>query len=284
MEAQVMFFESFSREMNKLAAEFGHRTSEAGFHSMIQSGKIVSGLEAALTDKLDTFESGYVAGQREPIKALNLSSEELLLLDVTTESDSPIARSDVLRSIAEERGVSEQQVAFSHLKSRYREALDRLRGIHLERGGEHADIARAKSYGISKLTPYIFANKGGLMPTDRGYGEFGILFNSKKFSNSGKWNTVPNEHISLPDYKNRKLPHVPLGRATFVVPDNRLDEIQAMYPERRIVPESSVGDRILSEESPLSARYWLRAKKTVGRLLSGSGIGSEYFDRKMKAE
>lgn len=83
----------------------------------------------------------------------------------------------------------------------------------------------------------------GLLPADSGYGRYGVLFQSRKATPSRYLNKIPTEHV-LKGSKASKL--------TFVVPDEELQQWKDKYPEKAIIPESSVPE----SKQIKSAKQW----------------------------
>ena len=90
----------------------------------------------------------------------------------------------------------------------------------------------------------------GLLPSDSGYGRYGVLFRSRKAEPSRYLNKIPTEH-TLKGSRASKL--------TFVVPDEELEVWKEKYPEKNIISESDVPD----SKRIKSAKEWSTLFKRI---------------------
>jgi len=89
-----------------------------------------------------------------------------------------------------------------------------------------------------KFRSEVFMTKG-ILPSDAGYGQYGVLFEKQKATPSPYINTVPNEHTHEGNWRSR---------LTYVVPDTEYAGWQERHPESPIIQESRIPkDKILSE-------------------------------------
>lgn len=221
-------------QLNELLAAsdlYGHRTAHSD--AVLESGKLMSGLQALSKGKLKGYESGFLPGLRGNLEVPRLTREQLDGLSAAWLKDKPdYAAVD----------------AVGHPRDALKGALiqKRLGAVnqHLDSmNPSDAEAWRREHLRISKLSPHIFLTHKGLTG-DKGYGDVGFLFRDKRPESSPFLTLIQNEAVLGPK-RGLHMQNVDLRRngAVVVGSADRINELSAKYPEYDYVNEDVLRDR-----------------------------------------
>lgn len=239
----------------------GHRTPHVD--TVLETGRVMSGLDALRRGHLKDYESGFLPGFRDTFRVPTLSPAHLDALQRATLRDTPDAAA--LTALEAETGVSRNELRGALIRDRHREVSKFL-------AGREDDAAwHAKHLRIPKLSPNVFLTRGGLVD-DKGYGDVGFLFRTDAPQTSPYLTLIENEAVLGPK-KGLRMRSLPTKRALVVAPKERLEALSAAHPDHTFVDEAHLPeDRRLGAMAPgeLTRRVLPQALDGTLQLLQGS--------------
>lgn len=233
---------------------YGHRTSHG--ETILESGRLMSGLQALSKGKLQGYESGFLPGLRGNLDVPKLTKQQLDTLSTAWLKDKP-----------DYKAVD----SLGHPRDALKGALiqQRLRDVnrHLDRmAPDEAESWRREHLRISKLSPHIFLTGQGLT-ADKGYGDVGFLFKDKRPTSSPFVTLIQNEAVLSPS-KSLHMRDVNLRKALVVAPREKIDVLAAKHPGYDYVDEEALRERgkLLSTYDVAGASKRLMGHATDGTL------------------
>lgn len=208
---------------------YGHRTAHAD--TILEDGKLMSGLQALSQGKLKGYESGFLPGLRGNLDVPKLSPQELDRLERAWLRRDPDY--SAVDSLGHPRDALKGALIQGRLKSvnKFLESMPPA----------EAEAWRTSHLRISKLSPHIFLTQGGLTK-DKGYGDVGFLFKSNKAKSSPFVTLIQNEAVLSPD-KALRMRGVSLRNAVVVAPTERIQELHKKHPGYTYVDEKALEER-----------------------------------------
>ena len=209
---------------------YGHRTTNA--ESVLESGKIMPGLEAMRRGLLKDYESGFLPGLRSEFHLPELSHDQLRRLSAATlQAQGPDTA--MIQSIAKETGSDPLSLKGALIRHRTKDVNQ-----FLETLGDKAEDWRVNHLRIPKLSPNIFLTHGGLVD-DKGYGDVGFLMHTNKAQTSPYLTMVNHEAIVAPK-SGLRMQTLNARKGLVVAPQERLQELETAHPDYTYVAESAL--------------------------------------------
>lgn len=232
---------------------YGHRTAHSDV--VLESGRLMSGLQALSKGKLQGYESGFLPGLRGNLDVPKLTKQQLDTLSTAWLKDKPDYKA--VDSLGHPRDALKGALIQGRLKA-VNQHLDRM-------APEEAESWRREHLRISKLSPHIFLTQGG-MTADKGYGDVGFLFRDRRPESSPFVTLIQNEAVLSPS-KSLHMRDVNLRKALVVAPRSKIDVLAAKHPGYDYVDEEALRERgkLLSTYDVAGA-----AKRIAGHATDGT--------------
>lgn len=200
----------------------GHRTPHA--ESVLETGKVMSGLEALRRGKLKSYESGYLPGLRGTIDVPSLSKSQLAELEAAWLKEQPdYDKIDAL-------GYSRDALKGALIRDRFSKADKHVRQL--------GEAWRKDHLRIPKLSPHVFVTRGGLLD-EEGYGDVGILAHDRRARTSPFLTLITNEAVLSPS-SGLRTRTLDVTKGLVVGSEDRIKQLQKKYPDYTYAPLASV--------------------------------------------
>lgn len=220
---------------------YGHRTAHGD--ALLESGRLMSGIEALQKGKLQSYESGFIPGMRGKFEIPDLTRQQLDQLQKAWLKDTPDYNT------VDAVGHPRDALKGALLRDRAKDVRKYLRGLD----PDTAEKWRREHLRISKLSPHIFLTQGGLVD-DEGYGDTGFLFRSNTATSSPFLTLIKNEAVISPRH-GLDMRGVNLRNALVVAPDDKIEALDAARPDYDYLRASELKDtgKLMSVYDPASA-------------------------------
>lgn len=212
----------FERFVN-LPDVYGHRTHD--INSLVQSQKLISGLEALRRGKLKNYEAGDWAGRRKEIAASALDKEQLKRIENAMFTAAPETK--IFDEVAKDTGRDAAGVKVDFLRQRYGSIKNFLAQQ------ENPEEMRLKHFAVPKLGPNIFVTKGGVLDSPT-YGDSAVLLRSRTAKRSPFFNMLTDEYIIPP--KDVLAPRqARIGSGYVLTPREKIEALHQERPNLKFV-------------------------------------------------
>jgi hypothetical protein len=211
---------------------YGHRSQHVD--SLLEEQRLYSALEALKRGKLKSYEQGASVGTHENIVPARLSDSDIKLLEMELLKETP--NTDIVSSMADKYKIDENTVKREFLKSRYPQIR---RWLTQQKEPEQV---RKEILSVPKLSPNIFATKGGLLD-EPAYGNYGLLFQSRTAVPSPYLNLINREHI-IPQRGTLTPRSIKLQRNYMVVPRDELRKLNRKNPNLRYIAAEDLPENV----------------------------------------
>lgn len=210
----------------------GHRTHN--IEGVLESGGVISALEALKRGKLKSFEAGRSVGTHKAVDYQGLSKSQLADISSKVLKESP--DTSVFRDVAKETGRAPDEVKADFLRQEYGRVKKYVSGL-----GD-PETFRRKHLSLPKLGPQIFVTKGGVIDTPE-YGDSALLARSRKVEKSPYVNIISKEHVlgQRRAFEPRKLN---IGSGYLIVPKKKIQALDEKHPDRKFVAVEDIPEDV----------------------------------------
>lgn len=240
---------------------YGHRTPHA--ESVLESGKIISALEALQKGKVKTVETGRGVGSRKNVSTEDhLSNQQLRELQ-----DALLAPTSAQVNRQKAEGIAVG--ADMHYNEMMAEFLRRRKGAVKKHLGtiKEPEEYRQENLSIPKLGPNIFVTKGGVMNEPK-YGDVSLLIKSRTAEKSPFANTLTDEHIVAPK-KPGDMRSINVRSSMVIAPASKINILSKKFPDYRYVKEEQIPDEIRKAIYKPTRSASEVTKRIIPKILSG---------------
>ena len=215
----------------------GHRTPHA--EKLLETGKVMSGLEALQRGHLQDYEHGYLPGIRSSFKLPELSTAQLQTLSKALLRETP--DTTTLKRLGTETGASPAELRGALLRHRKSE-IDAFLSAHPD-----SEDWRMANLRIPKLSPNVFLTAKGVVG-DKGYGDVGMLFRTDRAKASPYVTLIENEAILGPK-KGLQMQNLDIKRGLVFGSLDRIKMLEQKHPQYTYVDEAAVPESVRSLSS-----------------------------------